>query len=339
MELNTVEQNTAASNTLPPQNIYVMPDKFQPKEKKSSFSSFVVAIILLIIVLVAVGSYFAYDYFIKAKNKDVKETPVDNSAVVNFQEEEFLTLAPPTEEEIVEEVQEPATTTEPVKEEENKDVKEISLVPPVESPDTDNDGLTDIEENLIGTSHLDSDTDKDGFKDGDEIISGYNPLIPESSEKAKLENADFLRIAVTDFADDNFSIPVMKKWSFSTVKATKQAIITTETGEIIKISVKENADRISAIDWYLKLNPQVMPVQLKQIEYGNLSGLIAPDNLSVYFSDSLKTKIYSFEYIMDAGSQLRYPNIVKMMIKKFTLVKLAPNTNNSTNTSSEETLP
>jgi flagellar basal body-associated protein FliL len=47
------------------------------------------------------------------------------------------------------------------------------------SADTDNDGLFDKEEiEVYHTNPLDPDTDKDGFKDGEEIRNGYNPNGP-----------------------------------------------------------------------------------------------------------------------------------------------------------------
>ncbi|MFC1655878.1 S-layer homology domain-containing protein [Patescibacteria group bacterium] len=42
--------------------------------------------------------------------------------------------------------------------------------------DTDNDGLTDIEELFIGTDRIISDSDADGFDDGEEIQAGYDPI-------------------------------------------------------------------------------------------------------------------------------------------------------------------
>ncbi|MFH0805156.1 MAG: hypothetical protein V1916_03095 [Patescibacteria group bacterium] len=42
--------------------------------------------------------------------------------------------------------------------------------------DTDNDGLTDEQEEIWGTDPKNPDTDGDGFKDGDEIKNGFNPL-------------------------------------------------------------------------------------------------------------------------------------------------------------------
>lgn len=48
-------------------------------------------------------------------------------------------------------------------------------------PDADGDGLTDEEEDRIGTNKLLADTDGDGLSDGREIFMGYDPLVPNSS--------------------------------------------------------------------------------------------------------------------------------------------------------------
>lgn len=50
--------------------------------------------------------------------------------------------------------------------------------PQIQSPpaDTDNDGLSDDEENFYGTDPLRGDTDRDGFLDGEEIAAICNPL-------------------------------------------------------------------------------------------------------------------------------------------------------------------
>ncbi|MDJ0917977.1 MAG: FG-GAP-like repeat-containing protein [Woeseiaceae bacterium] len=52
--------------------------------------------------------------------------------------------------------------------------------PPPPSQDTDGDGLSDADENSIGTSPILADTDGDGLSDGEEVTSGgFNPLIAD----------------------------------------------------------------------------------------------------------------------------------------------------------------
>ncbi|MDB4305236.1 lamin tail domain-containing protein [Akkermansiaceae bacterium] len=50
--------------------------------------------------------------------------------------------------------------------------------------DADNDGLTDAEEDALGTNPLVADTDGDGWLDGEEVLAGTNPLSAVSFLKA-----------------------------------------------------------------------------------------------------------------------------------------------------------
>lgn len=56
--------------------------------------------------------------------------------------------------------------------------------------DTDNDGLTDIEELFIGTDRIIPDSDSDGFKDGEEIQAGYDPIKKDAPLFADLSKDD-----------------------------------------------------------------------------------------------------------------------------------------------------
>lgn len=49
--------------------------------------------------------------------------------------------------------------------------------------DDDNDGLTNAEEVLWGTSSANPDTDNDGYKDGEEVAANHNPTIPAPGDK------------------------------------------------------------------------------------------------------------------------------------------------------------
>jgi hypothetical protein len=69
------------------------------------------------------------------------------------------------------------------------------------SPDSDNDGLTDDQEKIIGTDPSNPDSDGDGFKDGDEIKNGYSPLDPK---QVKLEKSDVDNDGLSDRMELNF---------------------------------------------------------------------------------------------------------------------------------------
>ena len=54
------------------------------------------------------------------------------------------------------------------------------VTPEEDTTDTDGDGLTDAEEEVLGTDPNVADTDGDGFDDGVEVNQGTNPLVSES---------------------------------------------------------------------------------------------------------------------------------------------------------------
>ncbi len=47
-----------------------------------------------------------------------------------------------------------------------------------QNTDSDNDGLSDEEEKILGTDPQNPDTDGDGYTDGEEVRNGYSPLVP-----------------------------------------------------------------------------------------------------------------------------------------------------------------
>ncbi|OGI25617.1 MAG: hypothetical protein A3J76_06095 [Candidatus Moranbacteria bacterium RBG_13_45_13] len=65
--------------------------------------------------------------------------------------------------------------------------------------DSDQDGLTDQEERMIGTDPGRADTDGDGYSDGKEVESGYNPLKPSPGDKIVISTQN------TDVIDNNNS--------------------------------------------------------------------------------------------------------------------------------------
>jgi hypothetical protein len=74
--------------------------------------------------------------------------------------------------------------------------------------DSDQDGLSDAEEQVYSTDPHNPDTDGDGYSDGAEIASGYNPLIPAPNDKIltpKTTQNNSLTSNTTDSTEDNAS--------------------------------------------------------------------------------------------------------------------------------------
>jgi len=84
---------------------------------------------------------------------------------------------------------------------------EVASVPPVPGlgsitfsfdPDSDDDGLTDGEEVLLGTDPFDPDTDDDGLTDGEEVeVYGTDPLDPDTDHDG-LSDGDEVHVYGTD---------------------------------------------------------------------------------------------------------------------------------------------
>ena len=89
-------------------------------------------------------------------------------------------------------------------------------------PDTDGDGLTDKEEIKIGTDSTNTDTDDDGISDKKELEDGTDPLIPNiDGDDSIIEEEESL-----DFKDDlNIDDNLSSGWSFFDLMLTLIAII------------------------------------------------------------------------------------------------------------------
>ena len=68
--------------------------------------------------------------------------------------------------------------------------------------DTDNDGLTDFEEYVLGTNPVDWDSDGDGMNDLWEVLNGLDPLY--SGDAA--DNPDYDYMARSDYEEDTFTV-------------------------------------------------------------------------------------------------------------------------------------
>jgi len=96
---------------------------------------------------------------------------------------------PPLPAEVRQEIQEQLKTMPTVLEESdlvvsigNDEINETSIMLPA-TVDNDGDGLTNEEEQRIGTDPNNPDSDSDGYIDGLEVARGYNPLVPSPGDK------------------------------------------------------------------------------------------------------------------------------------------------------------
>lgn len=299
--------------------VYIMPEKYLLQLKKPGSKNLLIPIIILLALIASIGGYLLYD--ILAKQSAVAPVTVNPPQVQPLVEEMPL----------VDEIPEAATTTADVTAMETSTLATTTTatatVVSALSIDSDNDGLTDVEETVFGSSPTNPDTDGDGYKDGIEVLNSYNPTKPGTS---KLIESPFIASLTTAFASGNYSLLYPKEWSASVVNANNQLLITANTGEIIKISLRDNSGGLSPLAWYLQDHPEVAVSQLRLIENANrqISGIFSPDGFLAYLANSDKSKFYVFEYLTGRQTEFRYPAIFSMIIKNLQLLPeiIAPTT-------------
>lgn len=167
-----------------------------PETEETSSKSKIIKIILvflLVLLLLALG-YLAYAKFFSGKNIPV---PADN---LNTQNVPPVVVSPVITEQPIELVVEPVTTT-PVSQEVvvTPSMPLATGTPPVSTlVDSDSDGLTDEEENILGTNINLIDTDNDGLTDYEEVkIYHTNPLLADT-DKDGLSDYEEVKIYKTD---------------------------------------------------------------------------------------------------------------------------------------------
>jgi hypothetical protein len=292
--------------------VYVMPETYQGHEVKHSILPALLISTLVVVIIVGGSSYLLYSQWSKAQSQ-IQDAP---ATIVELNTEPpLIDVATSTA----------ATTTDALTSSTNSGLimptstgssinANATAIVTVPAADTDADGLTDLEEATIGSAPTNPDSDADTFRDGIELSSGYNPLVAGGAATAKLTAATFLTRFTTDFMDNNLELLVPKLWTARTIPATRQVVITTETGDIIRVSLRGNSQRLSAANWYVQDHPEQASTQLGTIVTGSYRGVTSPNSLQVYLSDDARSLMYVFEYVPSSGNTFNYPALYSLLV-------------------------
>jgi hypothetical protein len=320
--------------------IYVMPEKFhEQKTQGSSNKTLMISVIVLVLIVVSSGTYFFYNMLQQNKDNDSNSNANVNTNQVaqinsnnanrinrNTNRDTNGNLNTNTNENTNGNLNinnNNSNANDNANANDNSNTNSNTNVPviPIPSGDADRDGLTDLEESLIGSSASSPDSDQDGYLDGEEVAAGYNPVVATAEgQPFTLLEADFIDRLETSFTTNNFTTIYIKGWSVNFIDALHEARIITGTGEMIKISVLDNPENISATNWYLLNNTNVSLSQLDNIELDGFKGIYSPDHLSAYLVDDSKNKFYVLEYDLDNRAEFRYPTVFDMVINNFELL-------------------
>jgi len=203
-----------------------------------------------------------------------------------------------------------------------------SVIPPALTTDSDSDGLTDLEEPLLGTDSNKPDSDGDGYLDGSEVTQGYDPA---KAEGAKLEQSSSLAW----YHNDKFSYKIFYPVAWlakSTDTDQTEVIFSGAAGEFVEVLVVDNPAKLSAADWYAKQVPGLTAAEVPTITLGSVTWAESLDGLNLY--TTVGSALVTLSYNIGTRTQASYYHIFQAMARSFTLLNqpsviVPPTTNNS----------
>ncbi len=178
--------------------------------------------------------------------------------------------------------------------------------------DTDNDGLNDNEEEVLGTDPNKTDTNDNTYPDLLEVRNGYNP-----SGAGRLFDNDNLKNYTDSFFD--YSLLYPKDWEFSLIDDNQLLVFYTPDDSLIQIYVQENSAGEKISDWYLRTFPERELLYDKIKIKDSWEGIENPNSLNVYITDNNRKNIYIISYIPAVAERITYPNIFDLMVESLVL--------------------
>ncbi len=188
-------------------------------------------------------------------------------------------------------------------------VIEVEPVPAVisYSSDSDQDGLSDLEEILLGTDLQKIDSDDDGYDDKSELLNLYNPggvgEIVTNPKIKKYTNATY-----------RYSLYYPDAWSVERVGGDESIMLKLDNNQFFQIIVSLKTDGLSLEDWYKKeFNvPTINPDQ-KLYKQG-WTGIKSQDAMIIYLVYPNEEKLYTVTYNLGLQQTISYQNIFEMMV-------------------------
>jgi len=328
-----------------PYEIRVMPPKFHKylAVKNRGLGRFI--LILLIVLIVLGGVAFGAFYFMNNLSQPVVKPPVsnknenlnianeNNNANINILNEnanENLNANFNLNENANTNVNENVNLNVNANENVNLNNNVNAVVPPAptilnysSSQDSDNDGLTDPEEDLYGTEKRKPDTDGDGYLDGEEVLNLFNP---KAGGGALLENSGLVNIYKNPAL--NYEIFYPSSWlAKPTDQSLQEVIFQSATSEYIQVLVQDNPDKLDLVKWYNQQSPQsdLNLLEKKTAKRGGYQVLVSPDKLTNYIqAPETPDKVYVITYNIDGLTQINFLTTFGMMVNSFKVTAAAP---------------
>jgi hypothetical protein len=246
------------------------------------------------------------DFADETKTKPIEQAVVDfsnvNVAATSLPVKE-ITQATATAENLAGEMTAGATTTI---EADSSDI--------VYGSDQDHDGLSDLEEAILGTNFNASDSDGDNYSDMAELVNLYNPagggkliVNPNIEKYTNLEH--------------NYSIYYLKAWTINNAVGNDSIIFQIDNNQFIQIVYQANTEKLNIENWYKKqFNTDVITLEQKVYKKG-WNGVKTIDGMTYYLLQPDSGSIYALNYSLGTSKAVNYKNIYEVMVNSFDIVR------------------
>ena len=300
--------------------IHTMPERFRHQPAKTS-SAKTTGILIIgggVVFLIAVSALL---YFFVFKSPAV--TVIEENPEITASSSAPTSEVPP---EVNQNPTNPATTTPPesvvLPGESGSATSTATSTPETVEPgltagyipslDSDQDGLTNAEEILLGASTSTPDTDGDGYSDGAEILNLYDP-----ASQSKL--ASNTNIALYENKTYRYSVLYPSAWQISANGGDDSIMFKTNDNQFFQVIVQPNSAKQSLDQWYMEQLSVVSINDSDRLNGPNWQGIKNIDGLTLYLMDAKQNYIFTLAYNPGENNILDYINIFNMMVKSFTL--------------------
>lgn len=294
-----------AQAKLPPRPLAAPPSQngqiAQPKK-----SHLVMILVIVLVVLLIAGGAIAW-YVLQPKPV-VQPEPTPIAVTTSIPEPEVVVpVEVPTSTPSIEVA--PTTTT-------------VALVPPhdfKDSADSDNDGLTDIEEGLWNTDPVKTDSDGDSYPDQIELNNLYNPAaiapqrLVESSLVSTYINSEF-----------GYSIYYPGTWVARPLDelTKKEVLFSAISGEYVEVQALPYPTGKSFPEWFSENFPSEQLTSYQPfVNRFKVSGVMSPDKTVAIITDG--TSVYLIHYDGGTRAEINYRMTFRVMVQSFKPVNVA----------------
>lgn len=243
---------------------------------------------------------------------NARPTPVETPPVAETPSQENSVPTPPSPEIPATDLSSPSVTSP-----ESSPVAPTS-VEVVSSLDSDQDGLTDVEEALYTTDPRRADMDADGYLDGQEIEHLYNP-----TGTAPIRLADSLLVKQYTNTAFGYAILYPASWTVHALDSAnpREVLFTAATGEFIQVIVDENPQALTAPAWYEQQFPNVSLQSLERVFIENLEGVWTKERNTIYLTKTGasvgKRLLFGVAYNYGERTEVNFKTTLKMMLASF----------------------